>query len=337
LIPQADTRMQSNGYFIISLDFELMWGMRDKKTIENYGENVEGVHRAIPAMLNLFERFYVPVTFSTVGFLFMRNKQELLNHIPNILPEYQDQNLSPYGDYLNKIGNDATNDPYHYGAELVDLIKQHPQHEIGTHTFSHYYCLEPGQTLEAFHADLEMAIRVGNENGLNIQSLVFPRNQFNRDYLDVCRNLGITCYRGNETSWIYEARNGKEDNLWRRLFRLLDAYLPLSGYNIHDPVECMKEQPINIPSSRFLRPYSSKLKWLDGLRLWRIKQSMTAAARQRKIYHLWWHPHNFGKDLTENLKFLTAILEHQQRLQKKYGFICINMSKFADLIARASK
>lgn len=329
--------MKTNGFFIISLDFELMWGMRDKKTIASYGENVHGVHRAIPAMLDLFKRFNISITFSTVGFLFMRNKQDLLNHIPTILPDYHDRNLSPYGNYLNQIGTDKSNDPYHFGNELVDMIRQHPQHEIGTHTFSHYYCLEPGQTLEAFRADLEMAIQVGKENGINIQSLVFPRNQFNRDYLDVCSKLGIVCYRGNESSWIYEARNGKEDSSWRRLFRLMDAYLPLSGHNIHDPIFCTKQQPINIPSSRFLRPYTPKLRWLDKLRLWRITHSMTAAAKQGKIYHLWWHPHNFGKNLDENLSFLTAILEHQQRLQKKHGFISINMSKFANLISSASK
>jgi peptidoglycan/xylan/chitin deacetylase (PgdA/CDA1 family) len=329
--------MKQKGFFIVSLDFELMWGMRDKKTIASYGENVQGVHRAIPAMLDLFKRFNISITFSTVGFLFMRNKQDLLNHIPKVLPEYQDENLSPYGDYLNQIGSDNSNDPYHFGNELVDMIRKHPQHEIGTHTFSHYYCLEPGQTLEAFRADLEMAIQVGKENGVNIQSLVFPRNQFNRDYLEVCEKLGIICYRGNETSWIYEAKNGKDDRLWRRLFRLLDAYIPISGHNIHDPIECAKQKPINIPSSRFLRPYSSKLRWLDKLRLWRINHSMTAAAKQGKIYHLWWHPHNFGKNLEENLSFLTAILEHQKHLQKKYGFISINMSKFANLISSASK
>jgi len=323
--------LKSNGYFVISLDFELMWGMRDKKTIDNYGANIRGVHKAIPGMLDLFKRYQIAATFSTVGFLFMENKQELQHHIPKILPEYDDKNLSPYGTYIDQIGNDKSDDPYHFGFELVSLIRQYPEHEIGTHTFSHYYCLEPGQTIESFRADLEMAIQIGKEKGIEIRSLIFPRNQFNQEYLNVCKEMGITCYRGNESSWIYEARNGKADSLFRRMFRLLDTYLPISGHNIHDPKTCLNESPVNIPSSRFLRPYSHKLRWLDSIRLWRIKSGMTKAAKQGKIFHLWWHPHNFGIHLSENLNFLEKILQHYSVLEKKYSFININMTKFADL------
>ena len=42
------------GNFVISLDFELMWGVRDHATRESYGRNVLGGRQAIPAMLDLF-------------------------------------------------------------------------------------------------------------------------------------------------------------------------------------------------------------------------------------------------------------------------------------------
>ena len=67
----------SCGKFVISLDFELMWGVRDKKTIESYGQNILGVREAIPAMLNAFDKYGINATFSTVGFLFAKNKKEL--------------------------------------------------------------------------------------------------------------------------------------------------------------------------------------------------------------------------------------------------------------------
>ena len=41
----------SGGKFIISLDFELMWGVRDLVTIDTYGQHVAGVHEAMPKML----------------------------------------------------------------------------------------------------------------------------------------------------------------------------------------------------------------------------------------------------------------------------------------------
>ena len=68
---------QNNGAFVISLDFELMWGVRDKKGIDQYGENILGVRKAIPALLKLFEEFEINCTFSTVGFLFFEDSKNL--------------------------------------------------------------------------------------------------------------------------------------------------------------------------------------------------------------------------------------------------------------------
>ena len=55
------------GYFVISLDYELMWGVRDHTTRESYGPNVLGAREAIPAMLDLFQRRGIRVTRATVG------------------------------------------------------------------------------------------------------------------------------------------------------------------------------------------------------------------------------------------------------------------------------
>ena len=44
------------GKFVISLDFELMWGVRDKRTINDYGQNILNVHQVIPQTLELFRK-----------------------------------------------------------------------------------------------------------------------------------------------------------------------------------------------------------------------------------------------------------------------------------------
>ena len=81
----------------------------------------------------------------------------------------------------------------------------------------------------------------------------------------------------------------------------------------------------NVPGSCFLRPYSEKLSWLEPLRLRRIKAEMTAAARTGKIYHLWWHPHNFGRNLKKNFSFLEQIIAHYEVLAEKYNMESLNM------------
>ena len=66
------------GNFVISLDYELMWGVRDHATRESYGPNVLGGREAIPAMLDLFHRRGIRATWATVGALLCESKDELL-------------------------------------------------------------------------------------------------------------------------------------------------------------------------------------------------------------------------------------------------------------------
>jgi len=319
----------ANGKFVISLDFELMWGVRDKKNKDNYGKNILGVHTIIPGLLKTFENHQVKATFSTVGFLFLENKDQFNQHIPDVLPDYTDKNLSPYLGHINQVEDVATIDPYHFAPQLIKLIQQCPDHEISTHTYSHYYCLEPGQTPAAFKADLQEAITVAGKFGIKLESLIFPRNQFNKQYLEVCAGLGISSYRGNEHSWIYKAKNAEEENLFRRMFRLADAYINISGHNVYSDDFMAAEFPVNIPSSRFLRPYIPSLKSFENIRLQRILKGMSYAAKNNKTYHLWWHPHNFGTEQEENFNFLEKILNHYDRLKKEFQFESITMTGLA--------
>jgi len=320
------------GKFVVSLDFELMWGVRDKKTKLNYGNNILGVHKILPKLLEVFKKYEIKATFSSVGFLFFENQHELLQHIPKLIPVYSDSNISPYTGHFDVLENDCKTDLYHFAPNLIKEIQKYPEQEIGTHTFSHYYCLEPGQTIETFKEDIVSAIAVAKMYDISISSLVFPRNQYNAEYLKVCLELGIICYRGNEKSWLYEAKNGKNESLLRRAFRLFDAYINISGHNCYSDQFLISKMPIDIPSSRFLRPFSKKVKFLDGLRLYRIKSGMTYAAKNGLTYHLWWHPHNFGINQNENFIFLEKILTHFQFLSNKYIFQSYTMSNLANLI-----
>jgi len=252
----------NKGKFVISLDFELFWGVRDVRTIREYGNNILGVYRVIPELLKLFEKYGINATFSVIGLLFFENKKQLLENLPIRIPVYDNSNLSPYKD-INMIGDDFTTDKYHYAPELIKLIQQYPSQEIGTHTFSHYYCLEKGQTVDDFTEDIIAAKKVAENYGIKLTSLVFPRNQFNDAYLKVCAALGIICIRGNEQSWLYEARNSDKESMIRRAIRFADAYINISGHNCYEDDHLSGTAPINIPASRFLRPFSAKVKMLD--------------------------------------------------------------------------
>ncbi|RYY99685.1 MAG: polysaccharide deacetylase [Chitinophagaceae bacterium] len=317
------------GKLVISLDFELYWGVRDTISLDMYRANILGEQTVIPRLLETFGKYDVRATFAVVGFLFFEKKEELLRHVPAQIPHYQDPAFSPYEGYFDGLGANWKEDPYHFCPHLIALIREQPQHELATHTYSHYYCLEPGQTAADFEADLGMAIEVAAREGIRFETLVFPRNQYNNDYLEVCRRHGINCVRSNESSWIYEPRNRKQETLMRRGLRLLDTYVPLSGNHAWDLRSIPPDLPVNVPSSAFLRPYLPQLAFLEKMRLARIKRSMTHAAQNGLVYHLWWHPHNFGIHQNENFAFLEEILKHYRHLHAVYGFESVTMGGVA--------
>jgi peptidoglycan/xylan/chitin deacetylase (PgdA/CDA1 family) len=315
------------GAFIISLDFELHWGVWDVTTKEKYGNHIKGVKEVIPKLLDLFLAYDFKVTFAIVGFLFAEDKDELLSFLPEIKPSYSNNKYNVYLQELNEIGQNDFDDPYHFGYSLFELIKQ-SRHEIATHTFSHYFCLEEGQTSGDFDTDIKAAIKVAAAKNIDLTSLVFPRNQVNTDYLTVLKENKINVYRGNPVSWIYKPRKFSAELPFIRLCRLLDTYLPVSGYNTH-AIKNNENLPVNVPASRFLKPYNKNLAWLEKLKLKRIMNEMTMAAQKKEHYHLWWHPHNFGININENMNNLTILLNHYSELKHKYGFTNLTMKEAA--------
>jgi hypothetical protein len=305
------------GRFLVSLDFELFWGMRDKSSIASYGPNILGVREAIPAMLVLFRRYQVRVTWAAVGMLLFDSRRDLLRHLPERRPNYARPELSPYLD-IGEIGDDERSDPYHYGLSLARRILECEGMELGSHTFSHYYCLEPGQTAEDFRADMLASVAAAARIGAPPASLVFPRNQCRPDYLEGCSELGFTCFRGNPAGWMYrEATDRKQQSKLRRAGQLLDTYLALSGDLAFVPSKSSGLR--NLPASRFLSPFRPHRKQLEPLRLRRIHNAMTGAARAGRCFHLWWHPHNFGLCLDQSLAILADILKHYVSLRDCYG------------------
>jgi peptidoglycan/xylan/chitin deacetylase (PgdA/CDA1 family) len=322
--------MINTGKFVISLDFELMWGVRDKRSVKNYGDAIIGARTAIKNMLHSFDKYKVKVTFATVGFLFHKDKKDLLENLPIIKPTYSNENLSPYPNIETYLGENEDEDPYHFGYTLTEQIKNRNFHELATHTYSHFYCLEPGQTIKQFEEDLKTAILVAKKNDININSIVFPRNQYNMEYLEICRNNGISSFRGNEKSRFYTSSNGERQTPIKRILRLIDSYINITGHHCYRFDEIKKSTPYNIPSSRLLRPYSKKLFFLERLKFLRIKNAMTHAAKNNLVYHLWWHPHNFGRNCKENIYILEKILKHYDYLNKKYSFQSITMQELSN-------
>lgn len=315
-----------NSVLIVSLDFELFWGMQDVRTLESYQDHILGGRAAIPRLLKLFDKYDIHATWATVGMMFAKNKDQLLEYCPDNehKPSYNNPDLSCYR-CLDHLGNDEKEEPCYYGETLIETISQDRNMEIGSHTFSHYYCREEGQTVEQFRTDLDVAQKIASVNGYKLSSLVLPRNQVESNYIDVIQELGFRAFRDEENDWIHEKVKIRP---LLRILRLMDVYFPLTGQGGYIPEKV--NGVWNFPGSRMYKPYFKKLAFMEGLKIHRIKKQMLHAAKNGLVFHFWWHPHNIGVMTDFHLKQLEEVFAYYKELNDQYGMISLNMEEAAD-------
>jgi peptidoglycan/xylan/chitin deacetylase (PgdA/CDA1 family) len=319
------TQSQLPGALVISLDFELIWGVRDRPgaAIE-YGSNLLGARKAVPRLLELFDEFSVAATWATVGFLFAESREELGRLKPASLPGYEDPRLGPYGE---AVGESEEDDPLHFAPSLIRLIQATPDQEIATHTYSHYYCGEAGQDRRAFREDLRSAVRAAEKFGVVIRSIVFPRNQHNPSYDEVLTEFGVHAYRGNPTSslWSFSDARSSRSPL-KRAGRLIDTYIGTDPGTVPWSEVPKPNGLSDVRASCFLPPIRSSMRSLEPIRLRRMRRRVESAARSGTIVHIWWHPHNFGVNQDENFGFLRSVLEEYSRCREEYGMQSLTMA-----------
>lgn len=325
--------MINHGALVISLDFEMMWGCHERNTPEKYGiSNINNVRRAINLMLDVFHKYGVHATFATVGLIMCQNKDDVSNYMPRIKPTYLIKNHSPFRDsYIDNIEDKYSH--LYFAPDVIEILKSSEGIEIATHTFSHFFCWDKGQTLEQFESDIDSAKTVANKYGIQLNSIVFPKNQVSKEYLSVCNAKGIDVYRGNAKKFFSEPKS-KFQEIKNRIVRLIDAYICIGGMTSipYREIEIQQHQPINISASRMLRQFIPKLSMFEGLRLRRIKKEMLYAAKNNEMYHLWWHPHNFGDYVEQNITFLEEVLKSYNKCHEKYNMQSYNMGEMKELL-----
>jgi peptidoglycan/xylan/chitin deacetylase (PgdA/CDA1 family) len=327
--------MNEPGVFSVSLDFELHWGCFENiRKIDDKAElYFSNTKASIPKMLSLFEKGGIHVTWAIVGMLFCHDTNEWEENKPSILPSFTNKSASAY-DWVDTFGFKSEDDQQHFAPELIELINKTPFQEIGTHTYAHYFCLEPGQTIEQFREDIRIACKLAAKKGLKLRSLVFPRNQYNESYLSVCNEFGITAVRTSPEIW-YWAYSDKAGSFMKRFFRAGDAYLKFQPIKTQYLKDISTDQlPLKLPSTRLYRAWRPKFSIENKLKLRRILNEMTNAAKKGAYYHIWWHPHNFGYHPDECLIELETIINHFNILKNKYGFRSLNMSEITDLLLK---
>lgn len=280
------------GAVVISLDAELAWGYHDKPEAPPRIANAQEGWQAAVALLDTYN---IPATWAIVGHLFLSECDG----------EHADHPLG--SDWFSCTPGQRTAADDWRAPHLIDaILESSPNHEIGSHTFSHGLLGDASPAVA--DAELRLTAEAAQEHGLNIESHVYPRNRVgNQEFLDA---NGYTCYRGTNPTWYSQ-------HPLRTILKLLD-WSPLgSAPPLVEPT-IDEHGLVNVPASQYLysfegrpRELAAKIGYDPALAV--AKRGVDKAAASDGIFHVWLHPHNLlqpgGHERFE--KFL-AHLDHRR-------------------------
>ena len=191
---------------LISADFELAWAFRFSRSssdpLKNAVERGSQTRKNVPGILRLCDEYNVPVTWATVGHLFLQScrREDGLAH-PDILRlgKFENAYWSFQGKdwFVDDPCTDYQRDPAWYCPDLIeDIISKPAGHEIGCHTFSHIDCRDSVCSREVFLSELNACAEAAEIYGLRLRSFVHPGHQLGH-VADLAK-LGYTSFRTDD-------------------------------------------------------------------------------------------------------------------------------------------
>lgn len=283
------------GSFCISIDLEGAWGIWDKPDRDHFERCAHREHRIVRGLLELFDRYEIPVTWAVVARL-----MELDDSKPS---------TSKYGEKI------------WFGPELIELIRNAgTKHDIGSHSYAHPYYGELSR--DEARADLLAAKKVHDRLGLPFDSFVYPRNQI--AHLDLLREVGVKVYRSLDVGWHVTAR--KLGPKVGRIAHLTSQALPLAPAVVspttHDGL-------VELPSSMlFIGRNGARRAILPALTIAKAVRGAKAASSDG-CFHLWFHPSNFYHRTDQQLETLGAILATVAAMRDRAELEIKTMRSFA--------
>ncbi len=239
----------------ISADFELNWAWRELSPEERDNKSVTARNN-FHLILKILEEYAVPVTWATVGHLFLKSCEKGNNKLPHHSMPRPPVNNEWEGDwYVHDPCTNLEKNPLWYAPDLIQqIIESKVPHEIGTHSFSHIDFSPENSDDKLIVREIEECIKVMKPLGLKPKSLVFPFNKMGYSYLKVLSDLDIVAVRHRDAK-----------------VRL--SYPERTSSGIYKIYESM-----NLRSTRYY-DYANKAKLF-----------IEEAVKRHGVYHIWFHP-----------------------------------------------
>jgi hypothetical protein len=199
---------------LISADFELAWAFCHSKQTLSEPERPKklGVQTRInlPVILELCDKYEIPITWATVGHLFLNKclpaggiKHPNLSRLPYFNNEFWEFQTGDWFDH--DPCTDEITDPAWYGSDLIDsILSRRIKHEIGCHTFSHIDCSDERCPQRVFEDEIKECLSWGQARGITQKSFVHPGHQIG--HLKDLVELGFESYRTDNGNWLGSPR-----------------------------------------------------------------------------------------------------------------------------------
>jgi hypothetical protein len=168
---------------------------------------------------------------------------------------------------------------------------------------------DPGCSRKTADSELAECVRLAGERGLELRSFAFPRNRVG--HLEALRDHGFTAYRGPDPTWY-------EGDRWprplKRIGHLADVLLA------RRPPVVLPQEALpglwNLPGSMIYFPMHGIRRHIPlSVRVSRALKGLDAAAKERRVFHLWFHPTNLAFETESMLTGLGRIFERASALR----------------------
>jgi len=284
----------------ISADFELAWAWQYAKAQNPYQLAVEKAKQArqnIPKIFSLCDIYNIPITWATVGHLFLEScKAE--NNIPhpeiNRLNHFENRYWKfEKGDWFqNDPCSNVKDSPEWYAPDLIkDILSRKVGHEIGCHTFSHIDCRDEVCYSEVFNSEIEACKSEAEKLGLQLKTFVHPTHTIGN--LDNLGKQGFTSFRTdyrNVLGYPIKHKNG----LWE--FQQTAEFVYRKGWSI-------------------------------DYHIYRYKKIIDRAIKSNTVCYFWFHP-SFDPVFVE--KIMPEIFKYLEQNRDK--IYIATTSKYVDMI-----
>ena len=288
------------GGMIISADFELGWAWRYSKTNPNPEKMAALARKNFPEIIRLLSEYNIPITFATVGHLFLESCKKNDHDWMARIPYFNDHWQFTKGDWYDCDPHTHWEESKNwYAPDLIKMIQTAKvEHELATHTFTHIDFSDKNCPPKVAEDEMKACIDAMQPYGVRPESIIFPGGTYGNT--KVLKKLNFKIYRKNT---------------------LVDL-----AYPYYDELGLI----VTPTSVGFMKQHE----WSEAYYIKRFKKYINKAIKTGTVAHLWFHP---SLDEWTLKKVMPEVMRYAAE-KREEGLLWIGtMKQMADHINKANK